>query len=167
MYLLIFCYMMIIFAPKENLYYFALEKLESKKVELISNKVEDNYLSFDIETLTVNYDNITVAKINHLSVSTYLYSTKILVENVKANDVLKNFIPEFVKEIVISHTIIDPLKIGINTYFKKGRAFGHVDLMESKIVLNLDVPKSFMQQYRNLTQKFKKNGKYYTYEFKY
>lgn len=166
-YLVFFCYMLIVFTPKTNLYYLGLEKLQSFKVALISNKIEDNYFSFNIEDLSVNYDNIKVAEVDSVALSTYLYKSKIKVNNIKANDVLKYFIPKFVKEILITHSILNPLKIEINALFQKGRAFGYVDLIQNKIIINLDVPKSFIVQYKDLTNKFKKKGKYYTYEYKY
>jgi len=167
LYMIFFCYMLVVFLPKINLYYLALNKLESYKISLISQKVNDNYLSLDLEDLSINYDNINVSKVKRVSISTYLYNTSINIKDIKADDMLKNFIPESIQEVEIFHTVLDPLKIKLKASFKKGRAFGEVDLVNNTIVLNFDVTNTFMHQYKSITRQFKKNGKYYTYEYKY
>ncbi len=166
-YLLLFLYMMVIFAPKINIYYFALEKLESYKIALLSEEIKDNYLAFDVKNVLVNYDGIDVSRISKLSIGTYLFSSKLTIDNVEANNLLKNFIPQNIQSIHLSHNILTPLYVKINIAFAQGRAFGTIDLKEKKIDLNFDVTKSFIQKYKELSRDFKKNGKYYTYEFKY
>ena len=167
LYLLLFCYMLIVFLPKLNLYYLGLEKLETYKVTILSSDQQENSFSLDLKNLAVYYNNINVATVNDISLSTYLYSSKIEVQTIKANDVLKEFIPEFVKELVVTHSVFNPLEIKIDAFFKKGRAFGYVDIIEKRVSINLDVSNAFIKKYKNLTKQFKKNGKYYTYEFKY
>jgi len=168
LYLVLFCFMMIVFLPKLNIYYLGLEKLQASKVKLVAQNVEDNYISFDIENLDAYFNSINVAKIESTSIHTYILSSSLTLSNIKANDVLKTFIPEYIKKVTISHNLFkDPFQLDLQLLFKKGNAFGHIDLVKNKIVINLDVSNTFIRKYKNITNKFKKNGKYYTYEYQY
>jgi len=167
-YIVLFSYMMIVFLPKTNVYYLGLDFLKPYKVFIVSENIKDNSLSLDIENLKVKYEGIEVAQIESLSVGTYLYRTTLEIDAIKANDVLKNFIPEYVQKISITHNVFkNPFKIDINARFKQGRAFGEVDLLERKVMISLDVSRNFISKYRDILKNLKKNGKYYTYEYQY
>ena len=133
----------------------------------MTNDIKDDYLSLDINDLTVNYNKINIAKVNQVSISSLFFITKIEVNNVKTDEALKSFIPGYIKEVEFIYSLLNPLNITINADFGKGNAFANIDLINHKMVINLDVSKSFMNKYNDLKSKFKKNGKYYTYEFKY
>jgi len=167
-YVMIFLIFMILFLPKMNLYYLGLDKLKTNKIILVSHDIEDKLLSFNMNNVMVNYENKNTVKLNRISLCTYIYISKLEITDITFNDRIKDYIPKNIKKLIITYNLMtNPLKIDIESTFTKGKFFGHVDLLERKVVINLDVSHSFIKDYKDLTKKFTKKGEYYSYEYKY
>ena len=110
---ILFIYMLLIFLPKENLYYFALEKLAEDKIELTNIKVQDKYISLVLENTNIKYEKIKVASIENIEIKSLLFQTNIIIDNLKVQKSLKKFMPYDMKSIKIIHSILNPLVIDI------------------------------------------------------
>ena len=110
---ILFIYMLLIFLPKENLYYFALEKLAEDKIELTNTKVQDKYISLILENTNIKYEKIKVASIENIEIKSLLFQTNIIIDNLKVQKSLKKFLPYDMKSIKITHSILNPLVIDI------------------------------------------------------
>jgi hypothetical protein len=111
--IILFLYMLIVFLPKENLYYFALEKPIDQKVEITSNKIEDKYIGFSITNSKIKYEKIDVGSIGNIDIRTLLFQTTIDISNFKVQKLLKNFLPYDMRYIKITHNLLNPLVIDI------------------------------------------------------
>ena len=110
---ILFIYMLLIFLPKENLYYFALEKLAEDKIELTNTKVQDKYISLILENTNIKYEKIKVGSIENIEIKSLLFQTNIIIDNLKVQKSLKKFMPYDMKSIKIIHSILNPLVIDI------------------------------------------------------
>jgi hypothetical protein len=110
---ILFVYMLLIFLPKENLYYLALEKLSAYKIELTNTKVQDKYVSLALENTNIKYEKIKVGSIDNIEIKSLLFKTTINIKNLKVQKSLKKFLPYDMKSIEIIHSILNPLVIDI------------------------------------------------------
>ena len=173
-YLLFFIFMLIIFLPKANIYYFALENLQEKKIQISNKTIKDNPLGLIIKDINIKYENIGISDISKILVKTYLFYTTINIDNIKVDNSLNKFVPNEIKNITISYSVIDPMKIKITSNFSMGSCTGSIDLMQKVVKLDIIAAKKFKSKYRHIVKQLKQiktepNSKEdrYTYEYKY
>ncbi|MEA3314815.1 MAG: hypothetical protein U9Q30_03015 [Campylobacterota bacterium] len=173
-YIIFFIYMLLIFLPKENLYYFGLEKLKSQKVELTQDNIIDNHIGLLLNSINIKYEGIDISNIDKINLSTYLFSSSLNIDNIKVDSSFNKFAPESIKFIKVNHSIIDPTNIIIKSEFKLGRCDGVINLLTRTIKLNLVVSNKFKSKYRYIVKLLKKDKskkstkeEYYNYEYKF
>jgi len=135
--------MLVVFVPKENLYYFALEKLALEKVDIQTDKINDNGLIFDLVDTNIKYEKIDVADVKKIDLKMFFFKTELDFQNIVVNKAFQKFLPKRIKYIKITHSILDPLAINI-TFSKKIKL-----------------------KYKPLTKYLKKTEKGYRYEYKF
>lgn len=109
----LFIYALLIFLPKENLYYLALEKLSDHKVEVVSSSIKDTNFGLNISNSKIKYEKIDVAAVDRIFFKTLLFKTELNIQNLKVQKSLKKFFPYDMKYIKITHNILDPLAVDI------------------------------------------------------
>jgi len=173
-YFLFFLMMLIAFLPKENIYYFALEQLNNKKIELNQNKIDDGYFKFIVDELQIKYDGLKVSDISNVEFDMFIYQTKIDISNIKVDNSFSKFVPNKIDTLTLSHTIINPLSIDINSKFNLGFCTGTIDLLNRVVKLDIVVAKAFKTKYRYIVKELKKSKErsntkeeVYTYEYKF
>jgi hypothetical protein len=111
--LVIFIYSLLFFLPKENIYYFALQKLHNEKIDIKTKNIEDKYIGINLKNNIIKYEGIKVATIEGISFKTLFFKTDIKINDFKVQKSLKRFLPFDMKCIEISHNILNPLVIDI------------------------------------------------------
>lgn len=168
LYIHFFLLVLLISFPKTNLYHWGLEQLQKEKIALHSSAIDDNFFSFETKNLEGYYENIPIAQVEKTTLSSYFYTTSVVLEDIQLNDIVKGFSPEFIKKVEIKHSLFwNPLSVYFEGFFPKGRLFGEVDLLEKRVTIFLEVPKDFLRKYTKSLQKFTKEGEYYRYELHY
>lgn len=169
-YIIFFIALFIVFTPKENLYFYALDYLKQYKVEANHSDFKDNYIGFGIDDIKVSYDNIEVSDISKVDFKTYLFKTDLNIKDIEVDKSFTKFMPHGIKYATITHSIMDPLNIHINSKFTMGTCSGVVDLLNRVVILKLDVSKQFKSKYKMLVRNLKKSkekGNIYVYEYKF
>jgi hypothetical protein len=160
--LVIFIYSLIYFLPKENIYYFALEKLENNKVSINTQNIKDDKFSLKLNNLIIFYNNIQALKISSMNFNIFLFNNNIQVSNIELDDMLKQFLPSKIKTLEINYSIFNPLFVTINADLIQAKAYGNVDISRKTIILNIKPSKKFLRMYSKLLKNMKKqtNGEY-------
>lgn len=110
---ILFLYSLLIFLPKENLYYFLLEKLKAENVEIVNSAIKDKHISLNIYDTNVKYKKTDVATVKNIEVKSLLFQTNIDIKDIKIQKSLKKFFPYDMEYIRIEHNILNPLVIDI------------------------------------------------------
>ncbi len=110
---ILFVYMLLVFLPKENLYYFVLQKLSEQSIDVTNTSVEDKYLGLSLKNSNIKYEKIDVATVDSIVVKSLLFKTNITIDNLKVQKSLKQFLPYDLDYIKITHSILNPLVIDI------------------------------------------------------
>lgn len=160
--LVIFVASLLVFLPKENLYFLLLDKIKQEKVIVKNTKIQDDYYSFKLTNTDILYQGVKAVNIENLNIQTYLVSSKIEVSNIVLDDIAKQFLPSRIKTIQISHSVLDPLAVHIKANLIQAKAYGVFNLTTQTVVLNIIPSKQFIKSYKRLLKNMKKmkNGEY-------
>ncbi len=170
LYFIVFIYSLIIFLPKENLFFYIINQLENEKIFLNYTKSEDKFLKFRLDNIEIEYDDIKIAQISKIKIENYFFYNQITIKNIISDNSLQTFIPRTISNIKVIYSILDPLDINIKIDSRLANAIGTIDIINKKLSLVLNISKKFQKRYpmiiKNLKFKEKTNkGGKYSYEY--
>ena len=159
---MVFLGSLLVFLPKENLYFFLLDKIKQEKIVVKNEKIQDDYYSFKLFNTNIFYQGVNGVKIENFNIQTYLFSSKIEIYNIVLDDIAKQFLPPRIKSVQISHSVLDPLVVHIKANLIQAKAYGTLNLKTRKVLLIVNPSKQFLKSYKRLLRKMKKmkNGEY-------
>ena len=156
-----------LFLPKESIYYFAEKKLLENKVILSNETTKEKLFGLDVLNTQVYYENINIASVKNIEIETFLFYTKIKVNNIELTKSFENILPNSINHIEIKHSILEFDKIYINANGSFGELIGFIDILNRNITLELIASNNMKNSYSKLLKSMKlKDGKYY-YEYKF
>ncbi len=167
LYIIVFFLFFIIFLPKESLYNLLEKQLEKNQI-IVSNEIINEKL-FSISLLDGNifYQGINLAKIDDITFRTYLFQTKIDVENINFLDSLSSFAPSPINKVTLEHSILDFDKINIKSSGTFGELNGYIDIFKKEIRIELNASNVMKNSYNNLLLNMKFADERYIYEYKF
>ncbi|AXH12180.1 hypothetical protein [Halarcobacter bivalviorum] len=154
----LFIFSLIVFLPKEQLFY-QFEKLLLKKEIIVSNELsKDKFFYLVIENPDVFYKKILSTNIEKVQFYSYLLFTKVNIENIFVSKSFRDYLPKSIENLTLSHSILDFKNININSSGKFGRLSGSYNIFNKKIKLELkpsnSVDLSFLRRFKE------KEGRY-------
>ncbi|WP_428738046.1 hypothetical protein [Sulfurimonas sp.] len=161
-YFLVFVLALIMFTPKQSVYYFAEKKLQPFDVIISHESLEDNLFSLGIEHAQVYGQNIEAANVEKANVIILGLYNSVSIENVKLASFLESFVPQDVEHISINYSIINPLAVTISANGDFGVVDGELSLLDQNLSLVLQPSKLMHSKYQTTLREFKKqsNGEY-------
>ena len=145
-YLLLVLFLVIFFLPKVNLYYKAEQILQNYKLTVSAEKLTDNGFSFKINDGVVYFDDLAVAKIGEISLTSLLFYNRIDVKPFSFSKDMQQFVPLRVDNLNITYTIINPVNISIAASGEFGSLKGDISLLDKNISLLLKPSKTLLNK---------------------
>ena len=167
LYILFAIYLFVALLPKENLYYKILQEVEKYGIEVDTKKLQDDYLSFTVFDSIVYYQGLEICEVSKVKTSTTLYDTKIYIPSIIFSGMIKEFIPNTLRQLTITYSIKDIYKIKLQGYLGKVVIDGIVDLQKHILQIELIVPAKLKHKYKTLRKFMKPTSKGYRYEYKF
>lgn len=165
-YLFAFIYLFVYFFPKNELYFYSLNKAQEFGIQVQDEVFLDNGLGFKINDANLFIKDINAANIESINSNFYIFSNEIDINNVIVSSNFKNFVPRNISNINIKYAIWNPLFVNIKIFGKSFKAEGYFDIMNLKLVLNLNPSSQFIRSYPFILSEMKKiNSKEYRYEY--
>jgi len=160
--IIIFIGSILVFFPKENLYYYGVEKLHKEQIDIETTDIKDNYDGLYLQNTRVLYGGIKALNIQSIDIKTYIYQSSIILKDITINDNFKQFLPSKINYLIFKHTILKPNIIDININSNQIKAYGYIDINKMKLYLYLKPSKYFLKSYKQLLifMKKEKNGEY-------
>ena len=105
----------IIFAPKDRLYFMLEEQLREQSQMVISNeKLNNGLFGLEIENGDISIKGIELIKFDLIDISSFIFSSSIKIENIKIDKSISSMLPISEFNATISHNVISPMQIGID-----------------------------------------------------
>jgi len=143
---------LIVFMPKDNLY-FTLQKYLSKENIYINSDIY-SFVNLNLKKGTIYYNGMDLVAFDKVIISPFIFFNKIEADNIKIK-----FQNLKIKKIDVVYSIINPLKVYIKGSSNFGEIDGYIDLIKRQVkiyILNLN--SNFL---KSLLKKDKKGYFYY------
>ena len=127
---------LLLFMPKEELYFSLERELAKKGVELNEGIIHESLFGLTLEDVTLYVQGIQVAKAKEVSLFTLFVFTRIKIEELTIDKALQNMVPEEVKQAVITHSVLSPVTLHIKAEGSFGKLDGEVSITNRTVHLD-------------------------------
>ena len=162
--LVVFWFALLLFMPKESLYYALEEKLEAQGLKINEKAIETGIFSLNLIDADIYFKGINVAHIEKINIFTLLFTTNIHIKALTLDASLKAFAPEKIDQANITHLLFKPMNVNILASGSFGDIEGVVDLEEKNLRLDFSNTTKEIDLLRGNLQKDEK-GLYYETSF--
>lgn len=167
MYGVFFMISLMLFFPKENLYFFVEKKLLEKKIVISDEQVESKLFSFIVSNADVYYKGIKFSKVKTVDIDTYLFVNSINIKKIKISDGFKSFVPQNIDNIKLKYSVLNPMIIEIISTGEFGSLSGNINVLDRTIIVYLKASNKMKNKYKNILKQMKPEEGEYTYEYKF
>ena len=160
--------MIIVFLPKEEVYYFLEKKLEEKNVVISDEKINSGFNSIKLNKAKIYYKGLHTSNIDKLTFNTYLFFNQINIESIETSEYLNDTLPSNFKNIKLTYSLINFDEISIEIDEESFQIIGVYKIAKNKLNLELILKDDLKNIKSNKLIKYFSNvdGKYY-YEYKF
>jgi hypothetical protein len=151
----LFIYIIILFLPKENFYFFIEHKLNEYKIVLGNETLSESFGIFNINDAHVLYYGDEAAKIDKIRVMPFILYNEIKFENIQIAKKFQNFAPSGIESVKAAFTPFYPIKLRLSLNGEFGEISGSYNMYGKKIYLVLKPHESFRQKYPGIYREFK------------
>ena len=165
-YILFFFFILIATAPKENIFFYAQEKLKDAKIEIYKQEINTSLFSISLNNFNIKYNLLDLGAVKVSDFSFYVFFNTLKIKDLNLDQSFSKFLPTKIKEINITYSILDPLNIIINSKGNFGDINGKFSLLDLKVSIELKQSDLMTLKYKKILNQMKKNKGVYTYEYK-
>lgn len=133
MYILYLFLVMVVFIPKEKIYYTFESILSQNHIYLTGESVTDYFFYLDADNPHIILDHIDLASIERIHLSTWVFFNRLAISNVVVSPQYQTFFPGKIDEIVLSYSLLHPLSIQMEGAGDFGKCNGTIDLIKNDI----------------------------------
>jgi hypothetical protein len=151
----LFFYIIIIFLPKENFYFFAEHKLHEHKIVIGNESLKDFFGVFTIKGSYVSYYGDEAAQIDTITVLPFILYNEIDVRNLHISKKFQNFVPSEIDKVKIKFTPFYPVKLWINLQGGFGEIYGSYNMYSKTVRFILKPQEDFKRKYPLIYGEFK------------
>jgi hypothetical protein len=144
-------------APKEELYYLLEKELKREGIIISNERLQDRWFGFVIEDADIYVKGAKMAEVSKLELNIFFLYNTLVVKEIKTDSAIHNIAPKNIEESLIKYSILNPLKITIDTKGSFGVATGAVKLLEREIKILLPIVKD-IKTFRKFLKKDKTEG---------
>lgn len=166
-YFVFFIFCILYFLPKESLYFKFEEYLKTKEVIISDEKIKEIFFGIRLENGKLFFNKINRAKIESIDLQTYLFFTKIIINNIVLDKSLSIYTPLKIDEIIIKNSILKFNKIHIKGIGEFGILNGEIDYINRILKIVLEPSTEMKTKMFILNQMQKGENEKYTYEYKF
>lgn len=159
---LFFLMALMIFIPKESVYYFAEKQMKAFDVVVSNEKLTENIFSLHIKNLEISAKGVDSAVIQEADIKLLLMYNSLNFEKIQLSSVVEAYAPSNIEHIELQYTLVNPLNVIVNAKGDFGEAHASFNLLKRAANVVLKPSKRMLSNYRRTLHFFKKsqNGEY-------
>lgn len=156
--IVIFCLFvmsLILFAPKERLYFLFEKKMQSKDIIISDEVVQAQYFGLQLEKSHIFYNGILISNFNQANISLYGFYNSLSIDDTNFSGLIGDIIPS-IQSLKITHHIFKPTLLSIKIFAQNNEVAGDYDMLNKKLILYFPKESSFVSNKfinKNLTLK--------------
>ena len=131
----------LVFMPRQALYYTLEEKLASEEIQLNEESIKEGWFGLELKGVDVYVKGILLARIEKATFYTLLFYTKIDIQNLLLDDSMASMFPTKINNIQATHNIVWATDIGLSMAKEDTLAQGNIDLSTGSIRVDFNESK--------------------------
>ena len=161
-YLLFFVLALILFIPKDSVYFLGEENLKKFNLIISNETLSPKLLSLGIENLEITTKGIDSAVIKEADITLLLFYNHLHLQKVQLASIVEAYIPSKIENLDITYSLLNPLVVEVESEGEFGTLYGTFNLTKRALNLELKPSKKMLREYRKTMRLFKKseNGEY-------
>jgi len=159
--LLVSWFALIVFMPKEELYFSLERELAKQGIEINEGSIEESMFGLVLNNVTVYVRGIKIITIKKVSFSTYLIYSKVKMNELYSDKEVKSIVALHLEKAVLEHLIVSPLNISLRAIGNIGELTGMIALKDRKIHIDITDPKK-VNSFKRFLKKSEKGWYYET-----
>jgi hypothetical protein len=153
----LFLIMLIILAPKANLYYLAEKQLSPLGIVVDGESLENRSFGLEINHATLYAQQIESASTEQITIDLLLLYNRVSVKDVKLARPLQKFLPAEVSRAEVTHAFWDPLHVNISAEGDFGTLKAVVSLSDRTVTARLEPSKLMFGRFRATLKRLQKD----------
>jgi len=134
---------LIVFMPKESLYYTLEKRIAKEGIEINEAQIEEGIFDLILKHPVIYVHGIKVATLKEIRIRTLLFYNRIKVYDIEVDKSLQHYLPPKADTVWLTYTVLRPLQIAVKTRGSFGKISGVIRLWEKKIHLDVSNPEKF------------------------
>jgi len=151
----ILLFFILLFLPKENIYYFVEKKLFENKIILNEKNIKEGLFGLNVDDIDIFYDSTNIMKAEKLNLFFTIFYNRVMIKDIRAQKSFQNFMSEKIDTISLRHAIFYPTKVWINIRGEFGQINGNYNIKNKNVHLELKPQENFEKKYPFLRINFK------------
>jgi len=156
-YLLFFLLALIVFLPKESLYYLAENQIKQFDIIVSNESVKEQVLSLKIENLELSLKGIESATMESMDIELLLLYNVIEIKNISLSSVVDDYLPSRIERAKLFYTPFNPFILKATGEGEFGSFHASFNIVERNVTLILLPTKMMQKKYKKLLKQFKKS----------
>jgi hypothetical protein len=133
---------LLLFSPKEKLYYLLESELEKNGIVISNEKFSDTLFGLTILDADIYVKGINMAKIKSLNLNLFFLYNKLTIESIETDKGIHNIAPKSIESITATFSIIKPYKVAVESTGSFGSVVGGYYIDKNKLFFRLKEEKS-------------------------
>jgi len=139
-YTLLIWFAVILFMPKENLYY-QLERVAAQEgIEINEASIKSGVFTLSVRSPEVYYEGVAVASAEALDATVFLLYDRVIITGIALDRTIASMVPLTVDKVELVYSILTPQKVTLKGEGSFGRCHGEIDLKERRVHISMDDP---------------------------
>jgi len=150
----------LLFMPKQEIYYTLEKSLLEKGIEINEKSIEEGLFSLHIHHADIYVKGIEVANVEELDFFTLLFYSRLSLKSLQIDKSLATFVPQDINKTVIMHSLLSPYQAFMTSTGSFGLAEGVIDFKNKDLRIDL----SDVKELGAMRSQLKKDEKGWYYE---
>lgn len=138
LYVLYIFLIVLIFVPKEKLFYTIETWLAQEHLYITDETLNDRLIFLDAQNARIVLDNLEVASVENIRITPWILFNRLSVSSVDVSSQYRSLFPGKIDEMELTYSILHPLSVQIHARGDFGECRGAVDLVEQKVRVVFD-----------------------------
>jgi len=161
---IIFWFALLVFMPKQELYFTLEKELLKQDIEINEQNIEEGLFSLNLINPEIYVKGIKIARVEKINIFTLIFTTNINLKSLILDDPLNSFAPKKTDIANISYSLFSPFSVNLEAQGNFGLLEGNANLNERKLRIDFSETTKELDSIRSNLKKDEK-GLYYETSF--
>ena len=124
---------LVLFSPKQEIYYLLEKKLEKEGIVISNEKFSDTLFGLTINDADIFVKGINMAKVKSLKLNIFFLYNQLSIEGIETDKGVHKFVPKSIDRVTATFSILKPYKVAVDGNGSFGSTIGGYYIGKNKL----------------------------------